>query len=251
MKGLLQQLDKLLRGEFTRNDELRQGRIGVPVRTLVVAALLCGAVYGVSMGLYAATAGIERGWQQFLSSATKVPLLFLLTLVVTFPSLYVFSALAGSRLAARDVLRLLVGAVAVNLAVLASFGPVTVFFTVFTTSYAFISLLNVAFFVLAGLVSLGFLARAARTVFAGDDDGGEAPVEAPRKPGKAPPDPQRRARNIFRVWIVIYGIVGAQMGWILRPFVGNPDLPFVWFRHHRESNFFAALMDLLRDLGAG
>ena len=254
MQGLLGQLDRLLRGEYTRGEELRQGRIAVPVRTLIVASLLCGAVYGASMGLYAATAGIERGWQQFLSSATKVPLLFLLTLVVTFPSLYVFSALAGSRLAARDVLRLLVAAIAVNLAVLASFGPVTVFFTVFTTSYAFISLLNVVFFVLAGLVSLGFLARAARTVFAGDGDGeppAEATVEAPPKPGRGAPDPQRRARTIFRVWIVIYGIVGAQMGWILRPFVGNPQLEFVWFRHHRQSNFFAAVMDLLRDIGAG
>lgn len=240
MSKLFSRLDRLLRGEFTKPDELREGRVPVPVTTLVVASLLCGALYGVCMGLYAATGGIERGWQQFVASATKVPLLFLFTLVVTFPSLYVFGALAGSKLRMKDMLRLLVASVAVNLAVLASFGPVTVFFTVFTTSYAFISLLNVVFFILSGLVGLGFLARAVHAVFEQVPEG--------EKTSRAGAKSQSRARLIFRVWIVIYGIVGAQMGWILRPFIGNPELDFVWFRHDRQSNFFAAMADLLRDI---
>jgi hypothetical protein len=244
MGKLFSQLDRLLRGEFTKADELREGRVPVPVTTLLIAALLCGALYGVSMGLFAATGGIERGWQQFISSATKVPLLFLFTLIVTFPSLYVFGALAGSRLRVKDMLRLLVASIAVNLAVLASFGPVTVFFTVFTTSYAFISLLNVIFFILAGVVGLGFLSRAVHTVF------GEKDTAADKAP-KESTGSQGRARMIFRVWILIYGVVGAQMGWILRPFIGNPELEFVWLRHHRESNFFAAMMDLLRDIAGG
>lgn len=239
MSDLLRQLDRLLRGDFTRPDELGQGRVAVPLRTLVVACLLCGVVYGLCMGLYAATSGLERGALQFASSAFKVPLLFLLTLVVTFPSLYVFAALAGSSLRVHDMLRLLVAAVTVDMAVLASFGPVTVFFTVFTTSYPFVALLNVIFFLIAGAVSLGFLMRAVGAVFRDD---------APAAQG-APS--QSRARSIIRVWIVIYGVVGTQMGWILRPFIGNPELPFVWFRHHRESNVFAALLDLLRDVGGG
>jgi hypothetical protein len=31
------------------------------------------------------------------------------------------------------------------------------------------------------------------------------------------------------------------MGWVLRPFIGSPDLPFAWFRP-RESNFFEAVL---------
>ena len=31
---------------------------------------------------------------------------------------------------------------------------------------------------------------------------------------------------VFVIWIMLYGIVGEQMGWILRPFIGNPELPF-------------------------
>ena len=30
------------------------------------------------------------------------------------------------------------------------------------------------------------------------------------------------------------------MGWVLRPFVGNPHQPFTWIRG-RESNFFQAV----------
>jgi len=52
-----------------------------------------------------------------LVSALKVPLLFFLTLVVTFPSLYVFNTLTGSRLTGESVLRLLVASSGVMLAV--------------------------------------------------------------------------------------------------------------------------------------
>jgi hypothetical protein len=50
---------------------------------------------------------------------------------------------------------------------------------------------------------------------------------------------------VFQVWVVLYALVGAQMGWILRPFIGAPELPFVWFRG-REANVF---MDVIRALG--
>ncbi len=253
--GMLRDLDGLLRGRFTGSEQLREGHVRMPMRKLAVAALLCGAVYGAFMGVYAAMYGDPGSWRAMLSAAIKVPLLFLLTLLVTFPSLYVFSALADSRLGIMDTLRLLVGAVAVNLAVLASFGPITVFFTVFENSYVFIVLLNVFFFLLGGMVGLGFLSRAIGHVFASsdpddeavEDAAGDAPERAREQPTRQP-KVHGRARSIFRVWLVIYGIVGAQMGWVLRPFVGNPDLPFAWYRGFgdRESNVFSFLADLFR-----
>lgn len=42
------------------------------------------------------------------------------------------------------------------------------------------------------------------------------------------------------MWVVIYALVGAQMGWLLRPFIGSPDMPFTWFRE-RSGNVFQAL----------
>ena len=46
-------------------------------------------------------------YMQTVASATKLPLLFFLTLGITLPSLYVFNSLMGSRLSMGSVLRLL------------------------------------------------------------------------------------------------------------------------------------------------
>jgi len=89
---------------------------------------------------------------QVLSTMLKVPVLFFLTLAVTFPSLYVFNALVGSRLSILSVLRLLVILLTVMLTVLASLGPIVAFFSASTTSYPFMLLLNVAIFALSGFL---------------------------------------------------------------------------------------------------
>jgi hypothetical protein len=47
---------------------------------------------------------------------------------------------------------------------------------------------------------------------------------------------------VFNAWTLIYAVVGAQMGWILRPFIGAPSQPFQWFRA-RESNFFIVVWE--------
>jgi len=173
---------------------------------------------------------------QLVATALKVPLLFLLTLVVTLPSLYVLSALARSRLSFTHTVRLLLAAVTVNLALLASLGPVTAFFTLSTESYPFMILLNVGFFAVAGLVGLVFLRKALDIVFEPE------PVSSPASAGGLAlprPDP---AGKVFSAWTLIYAVVGAQMGWILRPFIGAPSEPFQWFRE-RQSNFFVVVWE--------
>mgnify|MGYP007070397324 CR=1 FL=1 len=40
----------------------------------------------------------------------------------------------------------------------------------------------------------------------------------------------------------LFAVVGAQMGWILRPFIGAPSEPFQLFRA-RHASFFAAVWD--------
>jgi hypothetical protein len=232
---MLGAIDTLLRGGFNKREDLERGRFDIPASTLIRAGILLGVSYGVFMGLFAALRGGPGSVAQLLTAMVKVPSLFLLTLIVTFPSLYVFSALSGSRLEFKDTLRLLLAAIAVNLTLLASFGPVTGFFTLSTESYPFMILLNVFFFVVSGAIGLGFLKRALATVF--------IPALAVT-PTPAAVDP---ASRVFRIWTLIYAVVGAQMGWVLRPFVGAPNEPFQLFRE-RQSNFFAAVMNALGNL---
>src|SRR6476620_557969 len=159
-------LDRVLRGEATQLPALREGTIEIPSGTLIVVLGMLGMIAGACTGLFAVITRYSEdpqnsimGWQQLLASTAKVPLLFSLTLVATFPSLYVFNALVGSRLSMVAMLRLVVAALCVMMAVLASLGPIVAFFAVSTTSFPFMKLLNVVAFSVAGFLGGGFLLR--------------------------------------------------------------------------------------------
>jgi hypothetical protein len=257
------ELDRLLRGELTHRDALERKAIDVdPVRlSLVVIAL--GMVSGACVGTFALFSAQGGHVMQVVASMVKVPALFYLTLLVTLPSLYVFNALVGSRLTLAAVVRLLVATLAVIVAVLASLGPIVAFFSVSTTSYPFIVLFNVLVFAVSGALGMLFLLQTlhrlslARPEIVPEHgippDGGDRPavdhVDPPAGPLDRASDQalNRHVKTIFRIWIVVFGLVGAQMGWVLRPFVGNPNLPFTWFRG-RESNFFQAVLQFLQNL---
>jgi hypothetical protein len=265
MLDWFRRLDRLLRGEATDVKALERGDIDVPVPGMTALVIMLGVTYGLCMGTFALmrTAGPE--YAQVGASMAKVPLLFLLTLVITFPSLYVFNALVGSRLRFLAVLRLLIAAISVTLAVLASFGPIVAFFSVSTTSYPFMVLLNVVMFAIAGLLGMGFLLQTLHRMSRIDEAIRRRPVEPifeeiAEKPESASPDralsplemPSGQflgghVKTVFRCWIIVFGLVGAQMGWVLRPFIGNPDEPFSLFRP-RQSNFFEAVWHAIVNL---
>ena len=239
MLRALKQLDRLLRGELTGAEQLdAQPSRGfqIPLRTFVPLAIGLGATYGFFMGWYALALNwgqpTNKGWMQLLAGMVKLPALFLLTLVVTFPSLYVFNALVGTRLGFLAVLRVLVAAIAVNLAVAASLGTILAFFTLSTTSYHFIVLLNVALLAIAGAVGLGFLLKTLQRISA---------TLSAAAPG------ENSGSTIFFIWVIIYALVGMQMGWLLRPFIGHPGAAFEWFRV-REGNFFLSVIEHLQKL---
>jgi hypothetical protein len=205
-----------------------------------------------------------EAYMQLLASAVKLPMLFFLTLAVTFPSLYVFNALIGTRLSVLSSMRLLIAALGVMLAVLASLGPIVVFFALSTKSYPFMILLNVATSTTAGVLGLGFLLRTLDRLVVIQESLESAQSQVDPQPEgsneaegkKADPTgaldrvgriTTRRARSVFRIWTIVFALVGAQMSWVLRPLVGCPTLPFEWFRE-RESNFFIAVLQSLASL---
>jgi hypothetical protein len=260
MNVWLRELDEALRGRKADPRLLAEGTGHIHITPLVGVSVALGIIYGVCMGLYAVATRTPPSFAQLAASAIKVPALFFLTLVVTFPSLYVFSALLGVRLGPKDTFRLILVPIVVNLAVLASLGPITAFFTLSTTSYPFMKLLNVFFFTVAGIIGLKVLLAMLSSIEAAQSPTAAAAPE-PGRPTETqnatiqaatakplPPSTSRdrtAASTTFLVWVVIYALVGAQMGWILRPFIGSPNLSFQLFRG-REANFF---IDVLRTLG--
>ncbi len=270
MLNWLTQLDRLLRGDVTRADELREGKIQVDAGGMASMIIVLGMIYGLCMGSYSLLKEVPASvvdpsppYMQLLATMVKVPALFYLTLLVTFPSLYVFNALVGSRLTVTSVLRLLVASLAVNLAVLTSLGPIVLFFSVSTKSYAFVLLLNVVMFGVAGVLGLMFLRQTLNRLTSWRRQSDElahepapdtgAPVEDIELSALDMPPGQalgRHTRLVFGCWMVVFSLVGAQMGWVLRPFIGNPALPFQWFRP-RQSNFFEAVLNAIQALLTG
>ncbi len=247
MPKWIRELDRLVRGEATELSALRKGLIDIPSDGLQIAIVFLGMIYGMCMGCYSLLKGDDASVLQFLSGMVKVPVLFLLTLLVTFPSLYVFNALVGSRLSVVALWRLLIASVAVTLAVLASFGPIVAFFSLSTTSYSFMLVLNVFVFVVAGLLGLKFLIQTLHRLTLSETKEAEMLPQAPdRAKASGALDPENsaamgpRIKFVFRCWVLVFALVGAQMSWVLRPFLGSPDEPLVLFRS-RESNFFEAV----------
>jgi hypothetical protein len=253
----LLQLDRILRGDATRLSELRRGRIELPTAGVSVVLVVLAMIYGVCMGSFALMSDQGPHAMQVLASMVKMPALYILTVLVTLPSLYVFNALVGSRLTLSSVVRLLIAALGDMLALLASMGPILAFFSASTTSYPFVVLANVVVCAISGLLGLIFLLQTlhrlslareilpdAPPVPPSDAESGEVVLTAVEPPGALDRVDDRvlgrHVKTVFGVWVIVFGLVGAQMSWVLRPFIGDPSSPFTWFRP-RSSNFFQAV----------
>lgn len=173
-------------------------------------------------GFYGVVMGIPSGIDQMISSAIKVPVLFLLTLFICFPVLYVVNVLMGSRLSFQQLLALILSALALNGILLASCAPVVVFFIITGSSYHFLKLLHVVIFAFSGIWAMVALWRGLLVMC--------------EKFNVYP----KQAIRILKVWIVVFAFVGTQMAWSLRPFVGAPDLPFQIFRK-KGGNFYQSV----------
>jgi len=62
--------------------------------------------------------------------------------------------------------------------------------------------------------------------------------------------PARNVKVIFRIWVIMFALVGAQMGWVLRPFIGDPTKKIRILRG-RDSNFFEGVSHAIQHLFSG
>ena len=174
--------------------------------------------------------GSSVSWAQAASSAMKVPLLYILSLVVCLPVLYIINILMGSRLGFRQTVALILVAFNLNAILLASCAPIVAFFILTGSNYHFLKLLNVAIMGFGGLWAMLALYRALVAMCESSDVY------------------PRQAVRILLVWILVFGFVGTQMAWTLRPFLGSPDMPFELFRKAGVGNFYQAVFQSLGKL---
>jgi hypothetical protein len=194
----------------------------------------------IALGCYGAVLGSSNSALQALASAIKLPILFFLTLAICLPTLYLFNLLFGARLSVRQALAIVLVAITVTAVLTLAFAPISLFFLITAPDYAFFKLLNVAILALTGFVGLGFLLggmRSMNRLALGEREA--EPAEVPAAPSERPV-----SMGLLNVWIVLYGFVGTQLAWTLRPFFGDPDRAFEVFRAI-EGNFYVNIIHTL------
>ena len=271
-------------------DERDLGRL---IRDMLTSSTLALACYGAVLGAFS-----DHALLQSPISAIKLPLMFLVTLAICLPTLYLFNLVFGARLQVKQALALVMVAITVMSMLAFAFAPISLFFLITANQYSFYKVLNVAILTLAAVVGLRFLTAgmaalnshneardfarreamkvvevpAVEKVEAKTSEKVEGDAEAGRelvpastavalleKPapngrpvrtepnwGAGPPQPEKQASmGLLYVWIMLFGFVGTQLAWTLRPFFGSPDREFSIFRSI-DGNFY---VDIVRTIG--
>lgn len=191
----------------------------------IVSLLVCSSLF---LALYGAILGSTHGGLQIISSAFKLPALYLLTLLICLPTLYFMDVVLGSKQTFGQYVALLLASVAMMSVMLFGFAPVTLFFRLSIDDYWFFLLLNIIVLGFTGVVGIGFFYKSMMSL-----------IEKEQL-GKA----SKNRYKLISGWLFLYGFVGSQLGWTLRPFVGTPNLPFSLFREI-ESNFYIQAIKII------
>ena len=171
----------------------------------LAVGLVCDAVFGIAVGLFA-------GWPVAAMDAVKMPLVGFCSLLLCFPSLYVFSCVAGMPLTLPQTFALGSACFAMMGLILVGLAPVAWLFSVSTSSLAFVALLTF----LLWLVAIGFAGRFVDKL-------------------RAAPPFLRQAG--LKLWFAILLLVTLQMATCMRPMLAKPGARG-WFTS--EKQFFLA-----------
>lgn len=224
----LSEISVLLRGETQAIAEW-SARWDARRFTLHIGVIILGA------GLYGAAMGWWRAPQQGLYVAIKFPLIILLT---TFGNALINGMLApllGLNIPFRQSFSVIVMSHAITAAILGAFSPLIIFLIwnapPLTTgaagapAYSLIILAHVAVIALAGVTGNLRLLQLLQTI------GGSRAV----------------ARRVMLAWLWGNLFLGSQLSWIMRPFIGSPDLPVQLFREHAmRGSFYEAVFHALQ-----
>ena len=201
--NLLQGVDVLLAEVLAGRNLLRHWA------RLCLGMAVCAALYGAVLGLW-------HGPRLAAYDAAKLPLVLLLTSALTVGFAWIAARVLGLPLRFGQVAVLTFLALAVGSLLLASLAPIAWFFTVSApaptagarTAHNLLYLLHTALVGGCGLAGTVALWRAMSRIDA----------------------PPRTLRAVYAVWVAAFALVGGEVAWALRPFVGSVYMPVVFLR---------------------
>jgi hypothetical protein len=190
---------------------------------LHVAAIVAGG------GLYGAAMGWWRDPEQAVYTAIKFPLIILLTTLGNALLNAMLAPLLGLNIPIRQSFQGILMSFTIATAILGSFAPVIAFMVWNAPSlsaggvtYSLIILTHVVVIAFAGIVGNLRLFQLLLRL------GGSRAI----------------AQRVLLAWLAGNFVLGTQLSWILRPFIGSPGLPVEFIRHGAafKSNFFESVV---------
>jgi hypothetical protein len=225
LTALLRIAGDVLRGEA--RSPYQAPAIDASWRTLTWLVVGFGMFYGGVMGTYGGFGG-PRMWQ-VVYSAVKVPFLLFTTFLLSLPSFFVVNTLLGLRSDFARALRALLSTQAGLTIILSALAPYTAFWYVSGSRYQPAILWNGVMFAVASLSAQWMLRRSYQPLI----------------------ESNPKHRWMLRAWLVIYVFVGIQMGWVLRPFIGDPAAPVQFFREGSWTNAYEVVIQMIWDVLSG
>jgi len=188
-------------------------------------------------GLYGAAMGWWRDPQQALYVAIKFPLIILLTTIGNSLINAMFAPLLGLNIPFRQSFSAIVMSFTIAAAILGAFSPLLAFMiwnappispqTISGSTYNLIKLINVVVIAFAGMTGNVRLFQLLVRL------GGSRAV----------------ALRVLFAWLAGNLFLGSQLSWILRPFIGSPDLPVEFFRASAlQGNFYENVFQSLQQI---
>ena len=176
---------------------------------------LCAVMAGAA-AIYGAVCGMWNGARLSAYVAIKLPLALLLTSALTVALSWMMAAIFGLPLRFGQVVVLTFLALAAGSLLLASLAPVAALFTLAApapdptarTVHNLLYLMHTAFVGACGLAGTRVLWRTMQRL----------------------PAPRHRLRAVYLSWVLAYAVVGSEVAWALRPFVGSIYQPVVFLR---------------------
>lgn len=173
-------------------------------------------LYGLVMGCYS-------GYLQALTAGIKVPVLFLLSLLICFPAFFVLQYILGSKMLLSHMTVIILSGFVLTGAIMVSFAPIVVLFVLTGGNYYFLQLLHIAIFIVAGIFGM-------KTVL-------DALKYSCEQKNVYP----RIGVEIFKFWVVILAFVGVQLAWNMQPFLAEKTEGYALFKKY-NGNFYTAVL---------
>jgi hypothetical protein len=195
------------------------------------------AVIVLGAGLYGAAMGWWRDPQQALFVAVKFPLIILLTTLGNALLNGMLAPLLGLNIPFRQSFSAILMSFTIAAAILGAFSPVMAFMiwnappmssqAVSGATYSLIKLANVTVIAFAGSTGNMRLFQTLTRL------GGSRVV----------------AFRVLVTWLAGNLFLGSQLSWILRPFIGSPDLPVEFYRATAlHGNFYENIFQTLQQI---